>query len=104
MHCPGVTAQAMSSVLSQQGAPGGSQHMRNPGSFCICSEAVLEWEGGNSPHLLMRLVENDCCLVWSLDHPWSSRPLRVELREVISHCAFSQTKGDKVTFVICQQI
>lgn len=48
---------------------GGSHHARlvgnrgAPGRFCIYNKAVLEQEGKKSSHLLLKLVENDLCLI-----------------------------------------
>lgn len=56
-------------LLSQKGGPGGSHHARlvgnrgAPGRFCIYNKAVLEQEGKKSSHLLLKLVENDLCLI-----------------------------------------
>lgn len=51
-------------LLSQQGGPRSIQYvslvgkMKAPGRFCFYNEDVLEWEGENSSHLLLRLAEN----------------------------------------------
>lgn len=56
--CAGVTAG--------QGGPGGSETVGKRKvwvRFNIYSEAVLEWEGKRSSHLVLRLVEKVLCLV-----------------------------------------
>lgn len=61
--------------------------------FNIYSEAVLEWEGKRSSHLLLRLVGKVLCLVWCpLDHPCLSRLMQIKLRAVIS-TAFPKSRA-----------
>lgn len=56
-------------LVSLQGGPGGSECVglvgkrKAQGRFNICNEAVLEWEGERSSHLLLRLVGKVLCLV-----------------------------------------
>lgn len=85
-------------VTAGQGGPGDRECVGLVGKrkvwvrFNIYSEAVLEWEGRRSSHLLLRLVEKVLCLVLP-DLPCLSRLMQIRLRAVISTALPKTTAG-----------